>query len=65
MNLITEIKKELEAQIRCKNENILKIYTHFEDKDYLYIVKEYAENGTLDYYMKKNELNTKQKAKIV
>ena len=45
--------------------NILKLYTHFEDVKYLYLVKEYAEHGTLEECLKNNRLSTKQKARII
>ena len=47
--------------------NILKLYHFFDDSNYVYLVMEYMEEGSLfDYMQKKNEkLTEKETAEII
>lgn len=45
---------ELKLQTFLYHENILSLYTHFDDKTSIYLVLEYMEDGTLFSHLKKN-----------
>ena len=46
---------EVKIQSFCDHQNILKIYGCFNDKNYIYLVLEYMEEGTLFGQMKKTK----------
>ena len=41
----------------CHHPNIVRLLDHLENKDYIYIVMEYIEGGTLGNYLKKKKFN--------
>ena len=48
--------RELQIQKLLKHNHIVKLFTHFEEDNRLYIVLEYVENGNLFQFAKKNKL---------
>lgn len=46
-NFKQQIEKELDIMYSVEHENVLKLYDHFEDEEYITLVLEYAENGDL------------------
>ena len=38
----------------CHHPNIVRLLDHFENTEYIFIVMEYIEGGTLNEYLKKN-----------
>ena len=51
----------------CHHPNIIRLIDHLENNDYIYIVSEYIEGGTLyDYFkLKKNDFKEKEAANII
>ena len=51
----------------CHHLNILRILDNFEDNDYIYIVTEFIEGGTLYKYINENKskLNEKKIAELM
>ena len=47
------IMNEIDILKKCYHPNIVRLLDHFEDKDYIYIVLEYIEGGTLRDYFEK------------
>ena len=47
VNKNINLMKEVEIHKKLKHENIVWLLTHFEDKDNLYLILEYASNGSL------------------
>lgn len=47
LKLIPQLKNEISLLARCNHQNIIKIYTAFEDKDYIYLVTELASDSSL------------------
>lgn len=47
VNKNINLMKEVEIHKKLKHENIVRLLTHFEDKDNLYLILEYASNGSL------------------
>jgi len=56
------VKHEIEIQQRINHRNIIKVYDTFSDKENIYIVMEYADNGNLFYYIRKHKRLTEQEA---
>jgi serine/threonine protein kinase len=54
--MIDQFILELKLQTYLYHENILSLYTHFDDKDSFYLVLEYMEDGTLFAHLKKNKI---------
>jgi serine/threonine protein kinase len=48
--------REVELHKRLKHDNIVKLYTSFEDEQYVYLVLEYADKGNLFFYIRKRSL---------
>jgi serine/threonine protein kinase len=46
------LMREVEIHKQLKHENIIKLYTSFEDAEYVYLVLEYAEKGNLFYFVR-------------
>jgi serine/threonine protein kinase len=51
--MVNQFILELKLQTSFIHENLLTLYTQFDDKDHLYLVLEYMEEGTLFNYLKK------------
>ncbi len=58
--MIDQFLLEVKIQSFCEHENILKIYGLFDDKDFIYLVLEYMEEGTLFKHLKKAKTFTEQ-----
>ncbi|CAD8191316.1 unnamed protein product [Paramecium pentaurelia] len=50
---VENLKREIKIQRKLFHSNICKLYHYFEDKENVYLVLEYAENGSLFHYIKK------------
>jgi len=48
-----QLIKEIKIQSFCNHENILKLYGFFDDAEFIYIILEYMEEGTLFQTLKK------------
>lgn len=49
------LMREIEIHKRLKHENIIRLYTSVEDKDFIYLVLEYAEMGNLFFYVRNSK----------
>lgn len=49
------VNKEVNYHSKLNHISIIKLYTYFEDANYVYMVLELAENGELKNFLKKNE----------
>jgi hypothetical protein len=56
------VKQEIEIQQRINHRNIIKVNDAFSDKENIYIVMEYANNGNLFYYIRKYKRLIEQEA---
>jgi serine/threonine protein kinase len=46
------LMREVEIHRQLKHQNIIRLYSHFEDQEYIYLVLEYAEGGNLFYFIR-------------
>jgi serine/threonine protein kinase len=53
LNLIDQLKNEITILARCNHDNIIKLYCAFEDKGYIFLVMELANDSTLFNKVKK------------
>lgn len=53
--LIDQFLLEIKIQSHCEHQNILTLYGHFDDREYIYLVLEYMEEGTLFKLLKKKK----------
>ena len=53
-NMINQIKNEIRIMYNLDHENIIKLYNHFEEEEYIYLIIEFAEGGQL--WQKLNEV---------
>ena len=62
-----KIRLEIGILKLCHHLNILRILDNFEDNDYIYIVTEFIEGGTLYKYINENKskLNEKKIAELM
>ena len=51
------VKIEIDILKLCHHQNIVRLLDHLENLDYIYIIMEYIEGGTLGQYLKKNNFN--------
>ena len=51
------VKIEIDILKLCHHQNIVRLLDHLENLDYIYIIMEYIEGGTLGQYIKKNNFN--------
>ena len=58
--MIEQLIKEIKIQSFCSHENILQVYGIFSDKEFIYLVLEYMEEGTLFHQLKKRTIFTEQ-----
>ena len=57
------VKVEIGILKLCHHPNVVRLLDHIENLDYIFIVTEYIEGGTLGQYLKKNNFNfTEQQA---
>lgn len=54
-NVWHQLKRELEIQCRLRHPNIIRLYGYFYDKTKIYIVLEYAKDGDLYKFLKKEQ----------
>jgi serine/threonine protein kinase len=47
--MVSQINNEIRIMYSVNHENIIKLFTHFEEDDYIYLVIEYAPGGQLWY----------------
>ena len=47
--MVPQIKNEIKIMYSVHHENIIKLYNHFEEDDYIYLIIEYAPGGQLWY----------------
>ena len=58
---LENLKREIRIQKKLYHPHILKLYNFFEDKENVYLILEYCENGTLfEYINKKKKLTEKE-----
>lgn len=50
--MVNRVNQEVIIHSRLDHPSILKLYTYFEDNDFVYIVLELCENGELQRYLK-------------
>jgi serine/threonine protein kinase len=53
LKLMDQLRNEISILARCNHENIISLYGAFEDKSYIYLIMEYANDGTLFSKLKK------------
>ena len=53
--MVDQFILELKLQTFLNHQNILTLYTHFDDSSFIYLVLEYMEDGTLFSLLKKNK----------
>ncbi len=61
----SNIIKEINLLKHLDHPNIVKYYDYFEEEDYIYLMMEYLEGGTLQQYMKENTNITENDARII
>ena len=55
LKLTEQLKKEISIIAKCNHENIIKLYGAFEDKSYIYLIMELANESTLFSKLKKSK----------
>ncbi len=60
--MIDQFLLEVKLQSFCDHENIVKLYGFFEDRESVYLILEYMEEGTLFKMLKKNKTVSEQYA---
>jgi len=53
LNLVEQLKNEISILARCNHENVIKLFCAFEDKGYIFLVMELANDSTLFNKIKK------------
>ena len=61
----SNIIKEINLLKHLDHPNIVKYYDYFEEEDYIYLMMEYLEGGTLRQYMKEKTNITEDDARII
>ena len=56
------LKREIKIQKKLNHPHIIRLLYSFEDKENVYLVLEYAENGNLFYYLRKKKQLTEREA---
>ena len=51
------VRSEIDIMKLCHHPNIIKLLDHFENSEYIFIVMEYIEGGTLNQFLKKKNFN--------
>ena len=60
LKLTEQLKKEIAIIAKCNHENIIKLYGAFEDKSYIYLIMELANESTLFSKLKKSKRLSEQ-----
>jgi len=60
-NMVEQLKREVEIQSHLRHPNILRLYGYFHDKDRVFLVLEFAENGELYRHLQKHGPFTERK----
>lgn len=55
LKLMDQLRNEISILARCSHENIISLYGAFEDKSYIYLIMEYANDATLFSKLKKSK----------
>jgi len=55
LKLTEQLKKEIAIIAKCNHDNIIKLYGAFEDKSYIYLIMELANDSTLFSKLKKSK----------
>ena len=50
---VENLKREIKIQKKLEHPHITKLFNYFEDRQNVYLVLEYAENGSLFHYLRK------------
>ena len=58
------LKREINIQRSINHPHITKLYDYFEDNENVYLVLEYAENGSLFHYLRRKKKFTEDEAFI-
>jgi len=56
------LKREITIQKGISHPHIVRLYTYFEDTENVYLVLEFAENGSLFHYLKKRKVVSEKEA---
>eukprot|EP00826_Nyctotherus_ovalis_P001303 TRINITY_DN10192_c0_g1_i12.p1 TRINITY_DN10192_c0_g1~~TRINITY_DN10192_c0_g1_i12.p1 ORF type:complete len:242 (-),score=80.61 TRINITY_DN10192_c0_g1_i12:708-1433(-) len=56
------VRQEIEIQQRISHRNIVKVFEAFSDKENIYILIEYADNGNLFHYIRKHKRLSEKEA---
>lgn len=59
---VENLKREIKIQKKLTHPHIIKLIHYFEDKENVYLILEYAENGSLFRYLKKKGKFTEYEA---
>ena len=62
--MVDQLLQEIKIQSYCTHENILKIYGFFDDKEHIYLILEYMEEGTLFTHLKLHKTLTEEDAEV-
>eukprot|EP01016_Furgasonia_blochmanni_P016812 TRINITY_DN1981_c0_g1_i3.p1 TRINITY_DN1981_c0_g1~~TRINITY_DN1981_c0_g1_i3.p1 ORF type:complete len:745 (-),score=241.93 TRINITY_DN1981_c0_g1_i3:84-2318(-) len=63
-DMVNQLRTEVKIMYELNHDNIIKLHTHFEDDDYIYLVLEYAQGGQL-YEKLNQQFNKKLPEKLV
>ena len=58
------LKREVKIQKKLDHPHVIKLYHYFEDKESVYLILEYAVNGSLFFYLRKKKKLTEEEAFI-
>ena len=56
------MKNEIRIHKRLEHPHIIRLYHYFQDKEKVYLVLDYAENGNLFYYLRQKKTLTEKEA---
>lgn len=56
LNMVNQLIKELKIQTYLHHKNIVALYHSFDDANYIYLLMEYMEQGTLFSQLKKKKV---------
>ena len=60
-NMSSRVKQEIDIHSRLSHPSIVKLYSHFEDHKYVYLVLELCHNGGLQDYLRLQEKPLQEK----
>ena len=64
LKLSEQLKKEIVILAKCNHENIVKLFGAFEDKSYIYLIMELANDSTLFSKLKKSKRISEQQTAV-